>query len=275
MTSPYRLYNCQLLSRQQVSPSFIRITLAGDDLGTVSDALSDQRVKLVLADDQMLNRLVQADDWFETWQQLGEERPPLRTYTLAAVQSPGSGYGTVDIDVFDHPGLASDFARSAPLGSPVGLVAADRTVAGYREIGIGWHRGNAKQVLLIADETALPAVVNILAELPADIVGEAHIEVPCLADTRQLSAPVGVQVVWHIKERGECALTGIAANSCKDDQDEDAEPFWDEGSGDTWYGWIAGESGWVRRGRALAKESGFSPKNMSIMGYWKRGTSLS
>ncbi|MGL4832756.1 MAG: siderophore-interacting protein, partial [Propionibacteriaceae bacterium] len=264
----------QLVGRERISPTFLRITLAGDDLATVSDVVSDQRVKLILGTDDELTTLAQAKDWYETWLELGDTRPAIRTYTLIAVSEGDNGAGTATIDVCDHPGKASDFARSAPLGSTLGLFAPDRRVDGYREIGIGWHPQGAHTVFLLADQTALPAAMNILAGLAAEVKGEAHLEVPFAADIRELAAPCGVSVVWHVKESGECALTGLAARSCQVPDDLDDELLWDEGSGESWYGWIAGETGWVRQARTLAKEAGYPLKNMSIMGYWKRGVTF-
>lgn len=276
--SPYRLFRATLVGRERLSPSFVRITLAGR-LADVSPTLLDQRVKLLLGSPGVLDELDGAAEWFEAWRTMGERAPALRTYTLTSVR-PGArpdGYGEVDIDVVLHPGSmgpASRFATEAPLGSDVGLVAGDRTVDGHDQVGVGWHPGHADQVMLVADETGLPAVTTILAALPDRVAGEAYLEVPTAADVRELTGPDGLVVHWFVRERGESALDALPLGACPPLQPVDADPVWDEGSGGDWYGWVAGESGWVRRIRAIAKASGRPLSQMSLMGYWKQGVAL-
>lgn len=276
--NPYRHFACHLVARQQVSPSFVRITLAGEHLGSVSDVLGDQRVKLIMGEPAALDHLCECDDWFASWRALPDDvRPTVRTYTLSAVRPDADGNGEVDIDVVVHPGShgpGSDLALEGELGTHVGLLAADRERAGYRDSGIGWHPGDARQVMLVGDETALPAIANILASLDADVTGEALIEVPLAADRRRLAAPDGVRVRWFARELGRFALDALPAIACPPLELVDSEPLWSEGEGGDWYLWAAGESGWVRRIRAITKGSGRPASQMSIMGYWKQGVAL-
>lgn len=276
--NPYRHFACRLVARQQVSPSFVRITLAGEHLGSVSDVLGDQRVKLVMGEPAALDHLCDCDDWFASWRALPDEvRPTVRTYTLTAVRPDAEGNGEVDIDVVVHPGShgpGSDLAVEGALGTHVGLLAADRTRAGYRDSGIGWHPGNARQVMLVGDETALPAIANLLAGLDADVTGEALIEVPLAADRRRLAAPDGVRVRWFARELGRFALDALPHIACPPLELVDSEPLWSEGEGSDWYLWAAGESGWVRRIRAITRASGRPASQMSLMGYWKQGVAL-
>lgn len=276
--SPYRLFPATLVGRRQLSPSFVRITLGGP-LADVSPTLLDQRVKLLLGNPDALDELAGADEWFEAWRTMGERAPALRTYTLTAVRptTGANGYGEVDIDVALHPGSmgpASRFACEAPLGAAVGLVAGDRTVTGHDEVGVGWHPGHADQFMLVSDETGLPAVTNILATLPDHVTGEVYLEVPTAADVRALSNPAGLAVQWFVRERGESALDALPLGACPPLQFTDTDPVWDEGAGGDWYGWVAGESGWVRCIRAIAKASGRPLAQMSLMGYWKQGIAL-
>jgi NADPH-dependent ferric siderophore reductase len=52
------------------------------------------------------------------------------------------------------------------------------------------------RVLLVADETGLPAAAGILASLAKDVVGQAVLEVPSGEDRPSLDPPPGVEVVW-------------------------------------------------------------------------------
>lgn len=272
----YRLFRCVLARREVLSRGFVRITLAGPELADVSPVLGDQRVKLVLGNDDELDELARSEDWYEGWRAMAERQPPMRTYTLSGVRIGSSRAGEVDIDVVVHAdslGPASLFATTAGIGAPVGLVAADRTVAGHDRVGIGWHPGDARRVLLAADETALPAAANLLAELGDQVSGQALLEVPHADDVRRLVHPDGVVVRWFVRERGESLLSGLGAVGTTAAEADD-EAVWAEGSGSDWYGWVAGESAWVRQIRALLKQAGHPADQMSVMGYWRRGVSL-
>lgn len=273
----YRPFAVTLVAREQISPSFVRITLGGPDLATCSPTLLDQRVKLLFGVREVLDAMVAAPDWYPAWLALPDvDRPVLRTYTLSAVRPGTDGSGEVDIDVAIHgldaeggsPGLR--FALHAPLGTPTVLVAGDATVAGHDTVGVAWHPGGARDVLLVGDETALPAVVNIAATLPADAVGQIILEVPESGDERSFAHPGGVRVTWLARDRGEQA--GGVFGQAAGESGEPEELLWDEVAGDgVRYGWIAGETGWVNRLRAEARAAGVPKGQVAFMGYWKRG----
>ena len=93
--NPYRLYALRLSARREVSPSFVRITLRGDDLATCSDILLDQRVKLLVGSPEGLAEVgASVEDWYPAWQDIADERrPAMRTYTLVAVLPGSDGSG--------------------------------------------------------------------------------------------------------------------------------------------------------------------------------------
>ena len=53
-----------------------------------------------------------------------------------------------------------------------------------------------RALLLVGDETAVPAVCSILEDLPADARGTAFLEVPVTGDVLDLAPRPGVEVVW-------------------------------------------------------------------------------
>lgn len=275
--NPYRPFAVRLSARTQLSPTFVRLTLAGDDLGHCGPILLDQRVKLVLGPDAAVARLAGAEDWYAAWLAVPDaERPALRTYTLSAVRPRPDGSGEVDIDVAAHPiGPGEDapglrFALEAAIGTPTLLVAADVRHPQHDVVGVAWLPGEARDVVLVADETALPAAANILAVLAPDTVGRAVLEVPDEGDVRPLSAPAGVRVEWRVRARGERAV-GVFG-SAVGEVDDDGTLVWDEAEASPGrYGWVAGEAGWVRSLRAEARASGLTKGQVSFMGYWKRG----
>lgn len=278
--NPYRPFPVTLARRATVSPSFVRITLAGSDLGTCSPTLLDQRVKLVIGEPDALATLAAEEDWYGAWLATPDAvRPAVRTYTLLAVRPARDGSGEVDIDIATHdlgggaaPGLR--FALDAPVGAPSLLIAGDRTRPGHDTVGLVWRPNGAREVLLVGDETALPAVVNIAGSLPPDTTGRIVLEVPHPADVRAFPAPDAVHVDWRVRSAGERAV-GIFGRPAGEVAD-DGVLLWDEAEApDGRQGWVAGEACWVRSLRAEARVAGVPRGQVAFMGYWKRGEAAS
>lgn len=92
-------------------------------------------------------------------------RPVIRNYTVREYRD-----GELDIDFVVHgaEGVAGPWAASLPVGDPVALIDQG---CGYRPVE------GASRVILAGDESALPAVLGILRDLPEDSVGTAIVEV--------------------------------------------------------------------------------------------------
>lgn len=267
---PYRLYLVTLAARRRLSPSFVRITLVAPELRFCSPTLLDQRVKLLVGTGVGALASI-GEDWYGSWTAMPDDaRPAMRTYTLSAVRADA---GEVDVDVVlhDHEGPVGAFAVGAPIGAECLLVAADARRPGHDEAGVAWRPGDARDVLVVADETALPAVANIVATLPADATGHVVVEVPEAGDVRELGVPAGVAVTWCVKADGRRAPDAVAFPAA-DVTEPEEDLLWEEASGDGWYGWVAGEAGMVRQVRAAAHASGVPKGRIAFMGYWKAGT---
>lgn len=262
-----------LTDRRQLTDSFLRITLRGDELASVSPTMLDQRVKLVLAPQDDLHTLIAADDWFGGWRaMLAGGRGVMRTYTLSGRRPE---LCEVDIDVVVHtdaPGPASTWASSAPIGSSAVLVAACAPRAGHQTDGVAWRPGSATEVLVVADETALVAASMIAGSLDQAVTGRIIVEVPHAGDRRELQAPAGVEVLWAVRDDGAQAhdLLPFAVSSTR--EEDDSEPLlWSEGEGKDSYLWVAGEAAWVRSIRTAARAAGVTREASAFMGYWRLG----
>lgn len=278
---PYRPFAVRLTERVTLSPSFVRITLTGPDLGACGAILLDQRVKLVVGTADVLDQLAASQDWFTDWRALGEAAPPLRTYTLSAVRPNQDGSGAVDIDVVLHDldhGTPDDapgarYAATAPLGTPALLVAADRNLPGADTVGVAWHGRDADEVLLIGDETALPAIINICATLRQHVRGRVIVEIPQRGDVRDMACPHGVDVHWCVRADGETALALFGIRPHEFTPVPRDELVWDEPEADTRRcAWLAGEAAWVKELRGQLTSLGYTKAESSIMGYWRRGS---
>ena len=221
----YRLYRVRVARSERLSPHFVRLVLTGPDLDIFGTDGLDQRIKVLLP-----NRRAAADRTVPTWGDLGaddparaadgqwyarwralpqEQRNTFRTYTVRGVE-PTARELTVDFVVHPGAGPAGSFAETAETGDEL-LVAGPDARSPHSALGIDFHPGAARHVLLAGDETALPAIASILEHLddeqrrhaagrsdPAAPIRIVHVflEVPETADELPLRTPPGAEIVW-------------------------------------------------------------------------------
>ncbi len=305
---PLLITELQVTSVERLSPTFVRVELAGEALAELGpDGPSyDQRVKLVFPGPSGVPvSFAGADEsWFATWLDLPEEeRGHMRTYTLREVRGSGADARLV-IDFVLHleagaTGPGSTWAAEARPGSRLVAVAPRR---GFAFGGIEFVPGHASDLLLAGDETAVPAICAILEQLPADARGAAFLEVPVVLDELAVTAPAGVSVTWLPREGaayGERlapavldhlgAGRGARLEVSDDEVDPDRwetpvhsssgepldEPVTIGGEWDGLYAWIAGEAGVVTAlRRALVADLGIDRRQVAFMGYWRRGVAM-
>ncbi|GGD08542.1 siderophore-interacting protein [Nocardioides daphniae] len=300
---PLVLTEVVVSSVERLSPSFVRLELAGDGLADVGQPVDgdpwwDQRFKLVVPHEGgALSDVSRADaSWMATWRDLPvEERGHMRTYTVREVRGEGVGT-TVVVDVVVHEGVSgpgADFATAARVGDRAVVMLPRR---GVPFGGIEFVPPAGAELLLVGDETAVPAICAILEHLPAGTTGAAFMEVPYAADVLGCTAPDGVEVTWLAREgrpHGEALTAAVTAyvggsGTPLDEPSEVDEGLWEtptwsssgeevEGVADTaeLYAWIAGEAGTVTSlRRYLVKEQGLDRSQVAFMGYWRRGVAM-
>lgn len=285
---------------KRLSPHFVRVAFTGPDFDVFGTAGLDQRIKLILPlADGTLNDLGQHDeaaidagDWYSTWRGIpSETRSPLRTYTVRRID-PGARLLTVDFVVHHDAGPAGSWAEGAAIGHEIVIVGPDQRSDDFR-VGLDWHPGTARRVVLAGDETAAPAIGAILETLDSSYEVDAFIEVPTAADALALDVPRGFRVSWLARDDREhgAALTAAVTAWCAgagdvltraaaprrqelDDIDVDSDTLWDspEDSEGEFYAWIAGESAMVKGlRRHLVQGCGVDRKRVAFMGYWRLG----
>lgn len=307
---PMLLEEVEVVRVDRLSPSFVRIELGSPALAEfgVEGPTYDQRIKLVFPDgDEPLPPLGEVDETFlATWfERPAEERGHMRTYTIRDVV--GSGVDTrLVVDFVLHgteghgeAGPGSRWAARAVPGDRVVLLAPRR---GMPYGGIEFVPGTAGRLLLVGDETAVPAVAAILAQLSPRARGAAFLEVPLGADVQTLGHPVGVEVTWLVRDGGahgerlHAAVLehlGAPLRSVEVGDDEIDPDLWEtpsySSSGedvdahvvhvghdlDDLYAWIAGESRLVTGlRRALVKDLDVDRRQVAFMGYWRDGVAM-
>jgi NADPH-dependent ferric siderophore reductase len=187
------------------------------------------------------------------WPQ-GSHGVSLRSYTA---RRQDTDRGEVEIDFVLHgDGPAATWAAAAAPGALLG-------VAGSGALG----ERPAGHLLLVGDETSLPAIHRILAAAPPTTRGVALLEVAGPAEEQPLPAPPGVTVRWLHRGASAPGENTLLA---------DAVAALDRPEGDDVFAWVGAESGVVRAIRAdLRGRWGLGRSQHHAIGYWRRGRAMS
>ncbi|MFY0409211.1 siderophore-interacting protein [Solicola sp. PLA-1-18] len=175
-------------------------------------------------------------------------RPTLRWYVVRAHRPEAA---EIDVEVVLHddgPGTA--WARTAEVGTQVGFRAGS---SGYRPPSAG-----ARQ-LLVADETALPALAAILERLPLqEEPVHSIVEVPSARYRLTIDTPYPVE--WVYRNQGDPGSR--AAYAVKTSPVDRLA-----------YAWVCGEVGLATGIRKyLVKERDVDADAIFFSGFWKKGS---
>jgi len=252
----------RVVRRQRLSPTFVRVTLGGDELTRFTPMGADQWARFFLpVDDGGALAKVPARltprSYLRFLTLAKTERPLMRSYTISGFHTAAEtgGAAELDLDVVLHRLDDGDLAPAAAwaarceLGTPVGLI----------DEGIGFAPvAPPRRVLLAGDVTALPAIAGILAGLPAEAVGRASIEVPTPADRRRLARPAGIEVDYILS--AESAAPGATLTARVR-----ATPLQADGV----FAWVAGEASLVNAVRRHWIAQGVPKGQIAFCGYWR------
>lgn len=220
-----RPYRVRVAKRVALSTGFVRLILEGSDLVDFGTDGFDQRFKLLLplegnrwGDPEMCSpEAVKDGSWWQRWCALApEDRNPMRTYTIRAV-NPQAHQVSVDCVLHSNPGPAGEFARTAQPGDEIIIIGPDEHSIHSAE-GIDFHPGDARNLLLVGDETAVPAIGGILSSLNAagwHGHGTALLEIAHEDDITVLNATqgfcyasqLGFTVDWVARARGDSSVS--------------------------------------------------------------------
>lgn len=290
----YRLFEVALKERRVLSPSLHRLVFTGADVARMKTEGPDQRIKVFFPlPGQDAPQVPSGEDWYARYRALADDqRPPMRTYTIRQLRA---AQGEVDVDFVLHgeTGPASRWAVHAQPGDRVVLLAPDADCA---ESSQGWEwkpPAGVGQVLLVADETALPAVAGILEELAGQVAPPrvlALLEVADAGSAIALEAPPSAELVWLPRSaaghgqalveavHARLAASPVAAGEALDEIDVDAQILWelaDSNGAGPFYAWVAGEAGAVMAVRRhLVRDCGLDRRALTFMGYWRQGRVL-
>ncbi|MGO2037832.1 MAG: SIP domain-containing protein [Brevibacterium sp.] len=258
---PIILREVEVTGITDITPNMRRLTVAGDQLAAGEvDGMPrpefrsegfDDHVKLVIPPPGREDLHIGEQEEFRfNWNR--EALNLTRDYTVRSVDPEANSF-TFDVVRHDS-GLASDWAFTVNIGDSLKF-AGPKTCAGISE-GIDFH-------LLIADETALPAVGRWLEEAPAGTRGHIIVEVPSAEDIQTIPTDADVEIDWLVRGStppGESTLMYEAVKNV-------ALP-----AGRT-FAWCAGETMTIAPiRRYLRRDLGLPKEDVEVVGYWRKMT---
>lgn len=260
------LLHLEVLRSERLSPHWMRITLGGREVSKFRPMGFDQwfRLFLPIGGDAGLDRVpAKANKMFGYLKFLripDGERPVMRNYSVRVYRpADGERGAEIDVDFVLHrsatdgtAGPASRWAETCQPGEHVLIIDEGLTFNPDR---------GTDRVVLVGDETALPAIASICASLPAAATGTAIIEVPSEEDALAFPHPAGISVDWIARPQsipsGALALAALRELPLPD------APF---------HTYAAGEQALASGVRKLlVGERGVDKNTVSFCGYWKIG----
>ncbi|WP_431886193.1 siderophore-interacting protein [Micromonospora wenchangensis] len=189
----------------------------------------------------------------EVWGYHDEPHPPIgRNYSVRAVDPAGARL-TIDFALHEH-GPATSWARQAGTGAGLLLWRCR-----------AWFRppADTRWLVLAADLSGLPAATRAVAERPPGLPVRVLVDLPDLADARDLLAAAGDDPTVHVDVRVGVG-NGHGPGSLADRLRETTLP---DGPG---YVWVAGEAGECRTARSVLRTVHRLPRDRAVcVGYWR------
>ncbi len=300
----------------RLTPGFVRVELSSPAFVDLGEEGFDTRFKVILPGPTgTLPPIPEVpEEYYAGWMGAPDEvRSPMRTYTIRDIVRDGADVRlVVDFVVHEDPqdgghglGPACRWALEAKPGDVIQVIVPHR-LGEY--CGTEFDPAERRHLLLIGDETAVPALSRILADLGPGYTGEVFVEVPSSADILDLPAPSGFETQWFTRNGGEYgrrlvqevrrhlglppsaefeALPDLPSDldidvwetprysSAGEDLEEQLSTRSMGHDLDDTYAWIAGESWMVKAlRRSLVTELGLERAQVAFMGYWREGVAM-
>ncbi|GAA2264807.1 siderophore-interacting protein [Streptomyces roseiscleroticus] len=253
-----RMFRAEVLRTGRVSPSIQRLTVTGAELADFPWRGYDHWFRLFLRlPHQRRLRLPEftGSRWWHPFLAIPDgERPHCANYTVADFRPEAA---EMDIDFVVHRGPTGELEGRAAIWA---CRARPGDLLAVLDQGILFDcPQDASEVLVVADETGLPATAGIMRSLPRGTVGRLIQEVPTADDRRDLDAPPGVSVTWVVREDRD-SVPGVAAlRELRRHTRADA-------SG---YAFVVGESTLATEGRRHLNRIGLAKDRITFSGFWK------
>lgn len=237
-----------VVERVELSPRMLQLTFEGEGLRSFQVDEPAASIRLLVP---RPGAELELPEWSgNEFLDADGSRPLLRTLTPLRLDVSA---GRIDVEIVRHPGGAvSEWAEAATAGDPAAISGTGR--------GFVLPDGTAN-LIVVGDETALPAIGQILSWFDGDVAMTAHVEIivaEAEIDLRQASqdARIGWYVSTDDPPGGE--LVSVVRSLSEQGLAEDT------------HLWAAGEASAMQAIRSrLFDELGLPRSQATVRGYWK------
>jgi NADPH-dependent ferric siderophore reductase len=244
----------RVVSAINVTPRMRRVRLRGSDLSRF--AIGGMHVRLLFPPKSGVvpQWPVTGEDGRPVWSK-GEDRPVMRIYTIREIDVER---GEIDIDFVLHEGDStpgSTWAREACPGDIVGVMGPG-----------GGDLPAADWYLFAGDETALPAISRILAELPAECRATVLLEVADASEEQPLRSAAALEIRWMYRNGAPAGTTSLIEEAVRgiDMPSNEARRF-------IWVGCEQKSCRCLKK--LLRKEWKVPTSEHQVVAYWRAGHS--
>lgn len=243
---PFRIL--ELRAKELLTPRMARITLGGDDLAGFTIDEPAASVRLLLPSPGAEDLVIPSWNGNEFLLE-GGQRPVIRTFTPMRFD-PGASELGLDVVLHDG-GAASAWVRAAALGDQAAISGPGR---GYT-VDLA-----AESFVLGGDETAMPAISQLITRLPETASVLVLIEIVDAAAEIELPPHPAMRASWLVlppeDPPGAALVRGL-------------------GDGEVPAGakvWVAGEAAAMHQiRRHLFDDRSLPRSDVTVRGYWKHG----
>lgn len=236
-----------VVERVELSPRLLRLTLAGDGVRELKVDEPAASVRLLVPNPGTDELVIPEWDGNEFLLPDGT-RPALRTFTPLRVDNVD---GTLDLEIVRHPGGAvSEWAEHVEPGA---LAAISGPGTGYS------YPDRARHLIVLADETALPAALQLASMAPASLTSTIHVEIVRGDAVIDVDLRDGDSIEWHVTEPDVTPGARLVDVVRSLEEVPDGTDVW-----------AAGEASAMHAIRThLFDTLGVERKRATVRGYWK------
>lgn len=234
----------------QLTPRLLQVTLAGSELEGLTVEQPAASVRLLFPSAGTRQLVMPTWNGNEFLLPNGE-RPTIRTFTPRRVDPQAL---ELDVEIVVHAdGAASRWAEEAEPGDSAAVSGPGRGYVVDPE---------APAFCLAGDETAIPAISQLLETLPGSRPVQVHVEVADPTARLELTSRPQTTIQWHDMDPGAAFGDALVA-AVRGAELAPATRVW-----------VAGEAAAVQRiRRHLFDERGLPRSQTAVRGYWKYGRS--
>lgn len=244
---PPPLQPVTVAARHELSPRLLRFRFEGPGLRELAEADPAASVRL-LVPSSAVRKLVMPEWNGNEFLLPDGSRPALRTFTPLRIDRQA---GALDLEIVRHPGGAvSTWAEAAEPGAEAAISGPGK---GYAV------DADASRFILLGDETAIPAISDLLEALPAHASVDVHVEVETATAEVPMPSHPGRSLDWHLRKAGAAPGTALVEVAGRLDRLDESSRLW-----------AAGEAASMQGIRNHLFKVLAVPRNQtSIRGYWK------